>query len=270
MPKPKSLIKIYGGKSYQIPQLTQTFKRYPHNIFVDGFFGGGNILLNKKKVSREIVCDLNEPLINLYKVVRDNPKPLYNILRTKEYSKETFDWAVDYNFPQENVNWAAKYLIRNRMSFSGLMGHYSWSNRIRRGMPENVSSYLGTIERIFTVSERLQGVDIRNQNTLDLLDRCSTFLSYKNVLLYCDPPYCDTTRVTPDVYEHEMSRDDHIRLLNIIKDAKCGVVISGYASDLYESYLDKWQRFEYPVKVNMSKRKDGKMNDRTEVLWSNF
>lgn len=156
------------------------------------------------------------------------------------------------------------------MSFGGLMGHYSWSNRIRRGMPENVSSYLGAIDRIFAVSERLQGVTIIHGNTLDLFDELPYMLDNPNMLTYLDPSYLPDTRESPDVYKHEMSVDDHIRLLKQIRSAKCGVVISGYASDLYESHLDKFVRREYHTRVNMSKRKDGKCNDRVEVLWSNF
>jgi len=40
--------------------------------------------------NRSFLSDVNEELINLYKVIKENPEELINFLKTLEYSKETF------------------------------------------------------------------------------------------------------------------------------------------------------------------------------------
>jgi len=63
-----------------------------------------------------------------------------------------------------------------------------------------------------------------------------------DLLLYCDPPYLPETRVKKKIYRHEMSLVDHVRLLQALKQCRCAVAISGYASNLYDDALCDWRR----------------------------
>ncbi len=64
-----------------------------------------------------------------------------------------------------------------------------------------------------------------------------------NTVIYLDPPYPDMSRMDPKrrLYEHEMSIEDHERLLNIILEIKCDVLISTYGNDLYSEKLKNWR-----------------------------
>jgi DNA adenine methylase len=84
------------------------------------------------------------------------------------------------------------------------------------------------------------------------------------VCLYVDPPYLGSTRNGTN-YAHEMPSDaEHELLLSVLLDARAAVVLSGYASELYDAALTGWTRIEIPTF-------NGNANSgaRTEIIWCN-
>lgn len=81
--------------------------------------------------------------------------------------------------------------------------------------------------------------------------------------VYCDPPYVLSTRGGRRYYEHEMEDADHVALLTALLDARAKVMISGYASELYDSMLAGWKRVEFTVYTRTH-------TARQEVIWMNY
>ncbi len=102
---------------------------------------------------------------------------------------------------------------------------------------------------------------------VELVNTCAhnflkTYTYLGSELIYCDPPYLQSTRTSNRKYRFDYNENDHIELLHILKDLPCKVMISGYASILYDNLLQGWQSIEIQV-----------MNQggvRTEKLWFNF
>ncbi len=64
-------------------------------------------------------------------------------------------------------------------------------------------------------------------------------------------------------YRYEMTDDDHRKMAEVLKTLKGSVVLSGYASDLYDRQLfASWHR------AARAARADG-AQERTEILWLN-
>lgn len=81
-------------------------------------------------------------------------------------------------------------------------------------------------------------------------------------LVYFDPPYLDKTR-TRALYEYEFcTTAEHETLLRVARSLPCLVMISGYASKLYDGLLKGWRC------VRMAAQTRGGM--RAECLWCNF
>ncbi|MDO2961045.1 hypothetical protein P5V95_15910 [Mycobacteroides abscessus subsp. abscessus] len=86
-------------------------------------------------------------------------------------------------------------------------------------------------------------------------------------LLYVDPPYI----VDPGIrrggeYRVEMrSVSAHQELAEACLAADAGVVVSGYASELWDSALDGWYRYAIPMLTSQGSG-DGR---RVEIVWSN-
>jgi DNA adenine methylase len=84
-------------------------------------------------------------------------------------------------------------------------------------------------------------------------------------LLYCDPPYLGSARSMKgrQIYRHEMlSEAEHRRLLRILAPLPAMVMLSGYASALYDGELRGWNRLEYGAMT--------RGGPATEVVWYNF
>jgi hypothetical protein len=81
-------------------------------------------------------------------------------------------------------------------------------------------------------------------------------------LIYCDPPYLQSSRSSARRYRFDYSKQDHIALLELLKGLPCQVMVSGYPSALYDELLGQWGSVELQV-MNQA-------GVRTEKLWFNF
>lgn len=85
------------------------------------------------------------------------------------------------------------------------------------------------------------------------------------ILVYADPPYLGSSRASSRlIYNHEMtSEEDHLVLLNTLKSLPCMVMLSGYASELYERELGGWRSISFQAMTRGGFA-------ATEWLWMNF
>jgi DNA adenine methylase len=81
-------------------------------------------------------------------------------------------------------------------------------------------------------------------------------------LIYADPPYLPETRRKQRIYRHEYDTEDHERLLDILVNAPCKVMISGYSSGMYERKLKDWTKHSFPSKTHRGVA--------LETVWFNF
>jgi len=51
-------------------------------------------------------------------------------------------------------------------------------------------------------------------------------------------------------YRHEMTYEDHVQLLERVKQAKAQVIISGYPSDLYNEMLSDWEFLTFKARAS--------------------
>lgn len=102
---------------------------------------------------------------------------------------------------------------------------------------------------------------------VELVNKCAhQFLReydyHGNELVYCDPPYLQSTRTSDRRYRYDYEESDHRELLKILKTLPCNVILSGYRSSLYDELLPDWGALELQV-MNQA-------GVRTEKLWFNF
>ncbi|HEX8090032.1 MAG TPA: DNA adenine methylase [Blastocatellia bacterium] len=91
-----------------------------------------------------------------------------------------------------------------------------------------------------------------------------------NEVIYCDPPYLiETRRRSSAIYLHEMTRNDHIDLLQTLLDISSlhmqgvNILISGYDSDLYQSAIGHWRKICWQAITRGGSK-------ATEYLWMNY
>jgi DNA adenine methylase len=81
-------------------------------------------------------------------------------------------------------------------------------------------------------------------------------------LVYVDPPYLPSTRSQQNLYRHEYTTADHERLLSLLVTLPCMVIVSGYASSMYNQALPGWGTRTFRSKTHT--------DVKVETLWFNF
>ncbi len=252
-----------------------------HKCYVEVFGGGASLLLAKGPVEIEVYNDLNSGLVNFFRVLRDEDKfaRFYRLVQLTPYSKEEYYLCRDsWRQCEDDVERAYKWFIVARMSFSGWFAS-SWSQSLgtsRRGMAMSVSAYLGTIERLPEIHDRLMRVQIEHSDWQRVIKRFDA----KDTFFYLDPPYVHSTRRSGD-YEHEMTDEEHKELVKtLLENVSAKVMLSGYKNEIYAE-LDNngWHRYDfdcfcYSVAKTKSTGYIGKGSAaeqrRIESVWLNY
>ncbi len=124
-----------------------------------------------------------------------------------------------------------------------------------------VSRWLGSVEGLSEIVQRLLRVQIENAPAIEVIQRYDS----EETLFYCDPPYPHESRGDSKAYAYEMTDDEHRKLADVLHHVKGKVAISGYHCDLMDKLYSDWR----PIEAN-SKYSHSIKQLRTEVLWVNY
>jgi DNA adenine methylase len=264
-------LKWHGGKYYLAPKIVKLMP--PHLHYVEPFFGGGAVLFARdpdatKKGVSEVVNDIHDRLVGFWRVLQDREtfEAFQRHVEAVPMARMEWEEAHDHKYGLDPVDDAVAFFVDCRQSRSGLMTGFTsvTRSRTRRGVNGNVSEWLTAVEGLPQVHDRLRRVLIERMPAVALIKREDT----PATLFYCDPPYLHETRTATDAYAHEMTEKDHRELLTTLLGCKGNVMLSGYASDLYEETLGGWTRHTFDLPNNAA---GGETKRRmTEVLWCNW
>lgn len=263
--KVNSVINYYGGKKYLRSKIISLFPQgYTH--YTEAFFGGGWVLFGTDGINiSETVNDVSKELSNFWFILKNNFEELKSTLEKTPFSSISFEESNHSSI--DSVVNAANFFIRCKQSILGQGKQFRIpTKRTRRGMNEHVSSWLNAIDGLHEVHNRLKRVEIRNMD----FEKFLKMYDHEKCFHYLDPPYLPSTRVTTDSYVHEMSEDDHVRLLNFLEKTKGKFALSGYNSELYTEYANRnnWERVEFEIDNKASKK--SKKEIKIECIWRNY
>lgn len=188
----RPLVKWAGGKTQLLPEL---MKRIPISwrTYYEPFVGSGALLIelyNRGKLSSAVISDLNEELINLYRVVKMKPEELIEALNNANFQN---DKECYYNIRdrfneiigklEHSVERAALFLYLNRHCYNGL-----W--RVNKKGKFNVpfgkynKPSMPPAEAIIRFSKLLERVEILNADF-----EVAVKMAGEGDFVYFDPPY---------------------------------------------------------------------------------
>jgi DNA adenine methylase len=124
-----------------------------------------------------------------------------------------------------------------------------------------VSRWLGSVEGLPEIAERLLRVQIENRPAVDVIQLYDS----KDTLFYCDPPYPHESRSDTKAYGYEMTDEDHMKLAEVLKKINGKAAISSYRCELMDELYKGWRLVEAPEKICHSVKKP-----RREALWMNY
>lgn len=227
-----------------------------HEVYLEPFFGSGAVFFNKLPVKIETINDLDSRIVNLFKVIRDNPEALARLISFTPLSRE--EYKSSYEISLDPLEDARRFLVRCWQAIGAKTSDITgWRASISANSPNNAKQWSAIPKVILEITHRLKNAQIENQDALQLIQRYNR----QNVLIYADPPYVRSTR-TNRHYAHEMDEQDHLGLLEVLLDHEGPVILSGYDNEIYQKYLKNWQLEERIVSAEAGAKKK-------ESLWIN-
>jgi DNA adenine methylase len=256
----------YGGKYSHLNWLLPLLPKTTH--FCEPFGGSAAVLLNREPSPVETYNDIDSEVVNFFRVLRDQKETLIEMIGLTPFSREEFELAIAQP-PQDisDLERARRFFVRARQVRSGLAQTASsgrWANCLltsRAGMGGAVSRWLGSVEGLSEIVQRLLRVQIENAPAIEVIKRYDS----EETLFYCDPPYVHSSRGDSKAYAYEMTDNEHQKLATVLHDVKGKVAISGYRGNLMEELYGDWYAIEASSKYCHSIKQP-----RTEVLWVNY
>lgn len=265
------IVKWVGGKRQLMFELLKNMPK-TYNRYFEPFIGGGALFFELQP-DNAYISDMNEELINLYQVVRDEVDKLICDLQKHDISKEYFMEIRNIDRTEEYQNWsdvqkASRFIYLNRTCFNGMyrvnskgefnvpFGHY----KNPRILDEN---------NLINCSNLLQGIEIKHADFSEILKKVK-----KGDFVYFDPPYVPLsetssfTSYTKEGFDIDMQfklRDvcdelDTMGVNFLLSNSDTKLV-----NDLYENYNIKKVFASRQINANADGR--GKI---TEVLVRNY
>lgn len=251
----RPVLRWHGGKWILAPWIISYFP--VHKVYVEPFGGAASVLLRKQRSYAEIYNDLDDEVVNLFRVLRsDQADDLVALLKLTPFASNEFFSA--YDVAEDPVERARRTIVRAFMGFGSNGVHRKTGFRSRSGTTP-ARDWVNYPDALAATVERLRGVVVLNRDAKDVMEAHDG----PDTLHYVDPPYMAGTRDSGTDYAHELSDQDHADLLFFLKSLRGRVVLSGYADDLYDETLARWRRVERKALADGAR-------ERTEVLWMNF
>jgi len=256
----------YGGKfshlDFLLPLLPTTFTH-----FCEPFGGSAAVLINRPPAPVETYNDLDSEVVNFFHCLRDHGDELIRLISLTPFSRQELVKACRPEPDLSAIERARRFFVRARQTRTGLAQTSSegrWAHCVltsRACMAGAVSRWLGSVEGLPQIVQRLQRVQIENAPAIEVIRRYDS----QSTLFYCDPPYPHEARGDSKAYSYEMTDGEHEELAEVLRSVQGAVAVSGYRCSLMDRLYRDWIRVDANTRLcNSSKGK------RTESVWVNY
>ena len=279
----------YGGKENMLEWLVSLLPRFEsYDKYIEVFSGSAVLLLNKRPSPIEYINDIDEDIVNFFRVLRDKGEEFIRLLALTPYSrreKQLCTKTVLYKrgisvhiddrereyitSPITDVERARRWYIAVTQGFSGnweSVNSWGYSVKVTRGVDKRVKPFNRRVALLPFFIKRLKRVFIECVDWRVIMDKHDS----PRTLFYLDPPYPHSTRTVTDAYANEMSDDDHRELIRYILSVRGMVMISSYPNDIYEELTrNGWKRYEFRTRTSAANARISEVSYATEVVWCN-
>jgi len=291
--KVKPFVKWAGGKRQLIPIISEKLplelKKGEIKRYVEPFVGGGAILfylVQNYEFEEIIINDINEDLINAYKIIKYNVHELIDYL--KELSNEYLGLCIDerkkyyYNIRDKfnngnlsKVEKAAYFIFLNKTCFNGL---YRVNKKGKFNVPHGryKNPCILDKENLMSVSEVLKNVKIINGD----FEKVEKYID-ENTFVYLDPPYrpLSTSSSFTAYQKSDFNDDEQVRLAEFYdkldlkgaklmlsnSDPKNANVEDNFFDNLYECNKKNPNKHYNILRVDAKRSINSKANKRGKI-----
>ena len=180
------IVKWVGGKRQLMFELLKNMPK-SYNRYFEPFIGGGALFFELQP-ENAYISDMNEELINLYSVVRDNVYELIEDLCKHEVSKEYFLEIRNIDRTEKyaklsSIERASRFIYLNRTCFNGM---YRVNSQGQFNVPFGHYKNPRIIDEsnLLNCSKLLNKTEIKCADFSEILTKVQ-----KDDFVYFDPPY---------------------------------------------------------------------------------
>lgn len=180
------IVKWVGGKRQLMFELIKNMPK-SYNRYFEPFIGGGALFFELQP-ENAYISDMNEELINLYSVVRDNVYELIEDLGKHEVSKEYFLEIRNIDRSEKyaglsSIERASRFIYLNRTCFNGM---YRVNSQGQFNVPFGHYKNPRIIDEsnLLNCSKLLNKTEIKCADFSEILTKVQ-----KDDFVYFDPPY---------------------------------------------------------------------------------
>ena len=207
------ILRWAGGKRWLQKSIYDLLINVDYNAYHEPFFGGGAIFFSVIDSKKVYLNDINDDLINFYRVLQSEPEELYRIFSTFTQNEQTYYSLRQQMFEDSNYQ-AARFLYLNKTCFNGL---YRVNSKGEFNVPYGRKSYDLQIvhEGITRCSSKIKGSSLSVGDFYTTIDDISN-----GDLVFVDPPYTVTHNNNGFVQYNEkiFSLEDQYRLATYLKE----------------------------------------------------
>lgn len=229
----RSFVKWAGGKTNLLKEidmhLPKHFSRMEEVVYVEPFVGGGSVLFHMlshyDNISKAIINDINEVLMDAYSAIKSSPGTIIDGLKhfEKEYGKlDTPKLREDFYYRTRSLynsqvldktQMVIVFIFLNRTCFNGL---YRENQQGQFNVPHGklVNPVICDEDNILKIHKALQKVEIYCSDFGDVF--CN--LKEGNHFIYLDPPYRPVNKgeqMFTQYYRSGFGEADQLRLKEI-------------------------------------------------------
>ena len=202
----KSVLKYPGAKNRLASWICEYIPK--HDVYVEPFAGSLAVFFNKQRSHIETVNDIDEEIVNFFRILRDRSDELERAIEFTPFSRSEYKAAYEPSY--DDLERARRFAVKCWMGFGcGNLYQNGFKSGQQTNSPNPARAWGELPEIMKLATERLKGVQIENLPALELIKR----------------------------YDHE-------KLLNVLVKHPGKILLSGYDNDMYNDVLQGWNKVQ--------------------------
>ena len=226
-------LKWPGGKRWIAKKYKEYFPK-EYNMYIEPFLGSGAVFFSLQP-KEAILSDINKELINLYVILRDNPKELKGqlVYHQERHTKEHY-YKIRDVILTDNLKCAGRLLYLNRACYNGM---YRVNKQGKFNVPIGTkNNFTYDIDQFDQYANCLKHATLICGDFYEIINKAK-----KNDFIFADPPYATSGKANFTKYNDELFVwQDQLRLHEALVNAKARgakiVLTNVYCKEIIEMY----------------------------------
>ena len=251
---PKITYRQYGGKATIAKWVVSHFPE--HRVYMEPCCASAAVLLAKPKAFIEIINDLDDRIMGMWRAIKSQPEQLAALLWATPYTAANWRSLP----PPDDIEEAVLLMAQGAQFYCGNGNSSTWSlDKCAAPHKPSPSVWADWFLRVLPAANRVRDVELLHEDGLAAIER--VYKTGPDTLIYVDPPYVG--------HEAEYRyRIDYPAMVELLKTASARVVVS--ESPAADSFFADWNRVERNTPRRGASERRGTCSNKVEVLFTNF